>query len=90
MSIHLNKPYKIISGKHKRYESHYSIPAEKSVVIPLRALGAEVSCDVRWENENGELKSLHNIVFVNDNLIPLNSMIDEKLYEIWVHYYGQK
>jgi hypothetical protein len=67
------------------------IPADKTLVVPLKVLGDEVSCDVRWENDNGELKALHNVVFINDNLIPLNPIMDEKLYEIWQHYYeGRK
>ena len=88
MAIHLRKPYKIIEAKRKRYQNHYLIPAEKSVVIPVKALGEEVACDVRWENDNGELKELHNVVFINDNLTPLNPMIDDKLYEVWQHYYS--
>jgi hypothetical protein len=90
MAIHLNKPYKIIQPKQKKYEAHYLIPADKSLVVPLKVLGEEVSCDVRWENDNGELKAIHNIVFVNQNLIPLNPVIDEKLYELWQHYYNRE
>ena len=88
MSVQLNKPYKIVPRKHKKYGAHYNIPAEKSLVVPLKQLGEEVSCDVRWENENGELKELHNVIFVFENLVPLNSMIDDKLHEIWMHYYN--
>jgi hypothetical protein len=88
MAIHLNKPYKIVAFRQKRYESHYHIPADKSLVVPLKELGEEVSCDVRWEDSNGELKVLNNVLFVNDNLIPLNAMVDEKLHEIWEHYYN--
>jgi len=87
MSIHLKKPYKIIESKHKKYSEHYEILADRSLVVPLRQFGEEVSCDVRWENANGELKVLNNLVFVSENLIPLNPLIDEKLYEIWQHYY---
>jgi hypothetical protein len=89
MAIHLNKPYKIIPLRRKRYETHYQIPAEHTLVVPLKELGQEVCCDVRWENENGELNAIHNIMFVNDNLVPLNPMIDEKLYEVWNHYYNK-
>jgi hypothetical protein len=88
MSIHLQKPYKIIQSKIKRYESHYQIPAERVLVVPIKELGAEVMCDVRWENDNGELKELHNLVFIIENLIPLNPLLDNKLHEIWEHYYG--
>jgi hypothetical protein len=89
MSIRLKKPYKIIQPKHKKYEAHYLIPADKSLVVPLQVLGEEVSCDVRWENDNGELKAIHNIIFIKDNLIPLNPMIDDKLYSLWLHYYPE-
>ena len=88
MSIHLKKPYKIIPARYKRYEAHLSIPPDRTVIIPLRLLGDEVSCDVRWEDSNGELKVLHNVVFVSENLMPLNTLLDDKLHEIWQHYYG--
>ena len=74
--------------RHKRYETHYQIPADRSLVVPLRALGDEVACDVRWENENGELNMLENIVFVSDNLMPINALSDTSLLEIWQHYYS--
>jgi hypothetical protein len=88
MSIHLNKPYKIVPTRYKRYEAHLSIPADRSVIIPLKSFGDEVCCDVRWEDNNGELKVLHNVVFVSENLSPLNNFLDDKLHEIWQHYYG--
>jgi hypothetical protein len=86
MAIHLNKPYRIIPAKQKRYGLHYQIPAD-SLVVPLKLLGEEVLCDVRWENDNGELKVIHNAMFISDNLTPLNSMIDDKLFDLWKHYY---
>ena len=89
MSIHLNKPYKIIELRHKRYNAHYDIPSSEVVVIPLRNLGSEVMCDIRWENGNGILEVRHKAMFKSDNLIPLNSMIDDKLFELWTHYYGE-
>ena len=88
MAIHINKPYKIIPSKHKRYGGHYNIPAERSLVVPMKLLGSEVSCDVRWEDDNGEHKILQNIVFMADFLIPLNVFIDQPLHELWQHYYG--
>jgi hypothetical protein len=88
MSIHLRQPYKIIPSKHKRYGLHYGIPAADVVVVPLRLLGAEVSCDIRWEDSNGELHLIENAVFINDNLVPLNQMLDMKLHEIWNYYYN--
>jgi hypothetical protein len=90
MSLRLNAPYKIIHHKQKRYESHYLIPAATTLVVPLKELGEEVSCDVRWEDTNGELKVLHNKLFIVDNLVPLNAMVDVKLHEIWEHYYDKQ
>ncbi|HYG04268.1 MAG TPA: hypothetical protein VD927_17595 [Chryseosolibacter sp.] len=89
MSIHLNKPYKIIRSRHKRYESHYGIPSAEVVVIPLRQLGADVSCDIRWEDANGQLHVIQQAMFSSDNLEPLNELLDVKLHEIWSHYYSQ-
>jgi hypothetical protein len=88
MSINLNKPYRIVPTRLKRYESHYQIPAERALVVPVKALGQEVSCDIRWEDQNGELHVIHNAMFVSENLVPLNAMENEKLYEIWEHYYS--
>lgn len=88
MNIHLNKPYKIIGFKQKKYDAHYNIPAAESLVVPVKNFGDEVLCDVRWENENGELKVLHEKMFTNENLIRLNPLLDEKLFEIWTHYYN--
>jgi hypothetical protein len=90
MSIHITKPYKIVPSKHKRYGSHYNIPADRALVVPMKMLGTEVSCDVRWEDDNGEHKILQNIVFVSDYLVPLNVFIDQQLHELWQHYYGPK
>jgi hypothetical protein len=88
MSIHLNQAYRINPIRYKRYESHYGIPAAEVVVIPLKELGEEVLCDIRWEDKNGELQVIHQAMFVKDVLIPLNPMLDAKLYEIWTHYYN--
>ena len=89
MSIHLNKPYKIIELRRKRYDAHYNIPSAESLIVPVKNLGEEVLCDIRWENENGELKFLQEKMFVNQNLAPLNPMLDEGLFEIWGHYYNR-
>src|ERR1043165_1588940 len=90
MSIPLNKPYRILTTRVKRYATHYQIPAEYSLVVPVKALGEEVLCDIRWEDENGELHVIHNALFVNSNLIPLNQLPDGKLIELWEHYYESK
>lgn len=90
MTIKLEKPYKIVRERIKRYESHYNVPAERSLVVPLKAFGSEVSCDVRWEDGNGELHLLQNKIFVSESLMPLNPLLDTKLYELWEHYYKEK
>jgi hypothetical protein len=89
MAIHLNQPYKISPNRQKRYESHYGIPAADVVVIPMRELGEEVSCDIRWEDNNGQLHVVEHSVFVKDNLVPLDQMRDMKGFELWKHYYNR-
>lgn len=88
MNIKLNKPYKIISEMAKRYEVHYSIPASHALIVPLRSLGDEVSCDVRWEDSDGEVHVIQHKVFVSENIAPINPLAEEKLYELWKFYYG--
>ena len=88
MSIHIGEPYKIIKMREKRYNAHYNIPSDDCVVIPIKEFGAEVLCDIRWEDQNGEMQALHDRMFSSENLIPLNGMLHEKLYEIWDHYYN--
>jgi hypothetical protein len=90
MSIKLSQPYKIVPERKKRYESHYNVPADRSLIVPLRLLGEEVSCDIRWEDDNGELHHLQNKIFVSENLVPLNPLLDVKLHELWEHYYDIK
>jgi hypothetical protein len=89
MAIHLNKPYRIVASKLKRYESHYHIPSDDVLIVPLRSLGSEVLCDIRWEDGNGELKLVEKAMFVSDNLAPLNEMLMPKLFDLWRHYYSQ-
>jgi len=86
MPFIIDRPYKIIPPKHKRYGAHYSIPAGEVVVMPVKELGDEVLCDVRWEDDGGHLHVLHNAVFVKENLTPLDAMLDNDLFEIWDHY----
>jgi hypothetical protein len=88
MAIQLKQPYRIIPTRMKRYEAHYKIPAAEVVVVPLKELGEEVLCDLRWEDTNGEIQVIHNAMFVKENLIPLNAMLDVKLHELWSHYYA--
>ena len=87
MTIHINKPYKISALRYKRYNAHYNIVSSEAVVIPLRNLGSEVMCDIRWEDANGNLGVKQNVMFANDNLIPLNPLLDESLLGIWKHFY---
>jgi hypothetical protein len=87
MSIHLNQAYRIIPTRFKRYEAHYKIPSADVLVVPLKELGEEVLCDLRWEDSNGVMQVINNVMFVKENLIPLNGMLDVKLLEIWTHYY---
>lgn len=90
MKTVLKMPYKIVPSKHKRCERHYKIPAADALVVPQRELGAEWACDVRWEDGNGELHVINGIMFSNENLMPLNALIDVKLYELWTHYYPRE
>lgn len=89
MSIKLNKPYRINPIRVKRYEAHYKIPAGISLVVPVKAFDDEVLCDIRWEDENGELHVIHRAMFTSENLVPLDQFKDEKLHELWDHYYNR-
>ena len=90
MNIRLNKPYKIIRERLKRYTSHYRIPADKALVVPIKKFGNEVSCDIRWEDERGRLHLIENRIFVSENLVPLNALSEMELFELWEHYYSEK
>jgi len=87
MSIRLKKPYKITQWKLKRYHEHYDIPSEKCVIIPIVAYGDDISCDVRWEDNNGEMQ-YSKLFFNHENIEPLNEFKDTELYDIWQHYYN--
>lgn len=87
MRIQLNKPYKIVDLRQKRYETHYNIPSSESLVVPTKYLGDEVLCDVRWESVSGERNVLHKKMFSTENLVPLNPLADEKLYYLWADFY---
>jgi hypothetical protein len=89
MTIKLTRPYKVAAERIKRYQSHYNMPADRVLVVPLKLLGDDVSCDIRWEDDNGELQLLQNKVFTVDNLVPLNPLLDNKLHELWQHYYDR-
>ncbi len=89
MSIHIGKPYRIIPIRYKRYNAHYNIPSDSCLVIPLKQFGDESLCDIRWEDLNGVLQVIHNAMFVSQNLIPLNAILHDKLFDIWDHYYNK-
>ena len=84
MAIQLNKPYKIIPDKLKTYERHYQIPAANALIIPTRLLGEEVACDIRWKIDS-EAHIIRHIVFIGENLMPIQPFEDEDLYTIWKH-----
>jgi hypothetical protein len=86
--VELNKPYKIIPDKYKLYVDHYMIPAALSLIVPTRILGEETACDVRWES-GGQLQVMHNVVFVNENLMAIDLIADEQLYALWKDYSNQ-
>lgn len=87
MKIKPGQPYKIAQNVAKRYAAHYNIQSERCLIVPLKFFGNDASCDIRWEDENGELFLLQNKFFVCDNLVSLNQMLESKLYELWEHYY---
>jgi hypothetical protein len=87
MNIKQGLPYKITTQRAKRYATHYNILPEKCLIVPIRLFGSEASCDIRWEDDNGELFLLQNKFFVCENLVLLNALLDPKLQELWEHYY---
>lgn len=88
MTVKQHFPYKIALNRAKRYATHYNIPPEKCLIVPVRLFGPEVSCDIRWEDDNGELHLLQDKFFVCDNLVPLNAMLEPELADLWKHYYS--
>ena len=87
-NIKLGTGYKIIATRHKRYVEHYQIPSSECLVVPLKSYGADLACEVRWEDEYGVLHSKASLLFNNENLRPINPLLDVKLFEMWKHYYG--
>jgi hypothetical protein len=87
MSIQLNKPYRIISSRQKRYEEHYQIPSAEALIVPTRNMGAdEALCEVRWVDVAGEMHAKSNVMFTHENLVALNGLEDEGFYEVWNRY----
>ena len=87
MTIKPGMPYKIAPLRVKKYAAHYHISPERCLIVPMKILGNEASCDIRWEDDNGELFLLQNKFFVCENLLPMNAMLEPKLHELWQHYY---
>lgn len=87
MSIPLNRPYIIIPSKLKRYQEHYHLPLEGALVVPVRSFGSESSCDVRWWGTDKEQHFIHNVVFIDENLSPMNFMLHDELYRLWLQHY---
>jgi hypothetical protein len=88
MSVQLGKPYKISQHKLKRYADHYNIPSDNCVVVPVKSFGDDLSCEVRWEDANGELQLRNDLLFSQENIEPLNAFKDPALHELWQHYYS--
>jgi hypothetical protein len=90
MNIKQGLPYKITPHRAKKYAAHYNISPERCLIVPVRLFGNEASCDIRWEDDNGELLLLQNKFFVCDSLVPFNPMLEPKLHELWEHFYDTK
>lgn len=84
--IGLGKPYKVSEHKHKQYQRHYEVPIEKCVVIPVKKYGDQISCNLRWKDESGELNQREELMFSGGYLLPVDALKDFKLYELWEEY----
>jgi hypothetical protein len=82
-NINLNTPYKIIPSKHKRYDSHYEIPSAESVIIPKKKYGDQISCEVMWKDQAGEIHRKSDLIFDRTYLEPLDAMKDFTRFGIW-------
>jgi hypothetical protein len=87
MTIKKGLPYKIEPHQAKKYAAHYNITPQKCLIVPVKIFDNEASCDIRWEDDNGEVFLLQNKFFVCENLVPLNSMLEVELHMLWRHYY---
>ena len=86
LTIKLERPYKILLHKLKRYSEHYQIPAERCVIIPMKCLGDDALCNVRWEDPHGVLHLKEGLFFAIQNLESINAMTHFSLFELWQHY----
>jgi hypothetical protein len=87
MHIRLNRPYKIVSYMEDKYIDHYAIPSSKCLIVPIKNFGDEALCDVRWQDDSGEMNLRQNTMFSISNLVPLERLRDFDLFEIYKHYY---
>lgn len=87
MNIKPGLPYQIVSHRVKKYAAHYNISPDRCVIVPVKIFGDEVSCDIRWENDDGESRLLENKLFACENLIPLNALQEFELHRLWKRYY---
>ena len=86
-NIRLGKPYKVSEHKHKQYHKHYEIPIQSCVVVPVKKYGDQISCDLRWkDDESGETRQREDLMFSSAYLQPLDAMKDFKLYDLWEEY----
>lgn len=88
MNVKMGLAYKIAPDRAKKYAMHYNISPERCLIVPTKLFGDEASCDIRWEDDNGEIVLLQKKLFVCENLIPLSAMYDFELYAIWKYHYG--
>ena len=83
MEIQLKTPCKILQRKHKQYIRHYGIPAEGCLILPQKRYGDQLSCDVLWKNEDGELAIRNDLMFAELNLEPVDAIRDYPLHVLW-------
>jgi hypothetical protein len=84
--IGLGKPYKVSEHKHKQYNRHYEVPIEKCVVVPVKKYGDQISCNLRWKEDSGELNHREELMFSSAYLVPVDAIKDFRLYELWEEY----
>lgn len=85
--MRLNRPYKITTEMRKKYDDHYLIPSSRCLIVPLKKIGEAVSCDVRWQEDTGEMQVRNGLMFSISNLDPLDQLREFELVEMFKHYY---
>ena len=88
MNIKQGFPYQVVQHRVNKYAAHYNISPSKCVIVPLRILGDEASCDIRWNDDNGDPHLLENKFFACENLVPLNALQEFELHIISKHVYN--